>query len=62
MMGKFMKPPKDADATTIKWFEMTKRSQCDRAGLYRLHRRQGFRDDLKMVFRIRLGVPRAGTL
>lgn len=54
-----MKPPKNADELTLRWWGLTTKTQCNRLQLHRTYRgRPSWRAELKIGFRARLAVLR----
>jgi hypothetical protein len=53
-----MKPPKDCSPECAKWFNLTAKSQRDTVMLNKTYPFHGFKDELKIRFRIRLSMLR----
>lgn len=54
-----MKPPKNADPITLRWWQLTEKSQRERIHLNRSYRGiYSWRNELKIAFRSRLAVLR----
>jgi hypothetical protein len=54
-----MKPPKTADELTLRWWNLTAKTQRERVQLHRAYRGMpSWRAELKIGFRVRLAVLR----